>query len=80
MASPDVGLAAPAASRPEGHRRRIVIGARTALLMIIIAAIVTPTPDPFTQTIFAGPLYALYELAILVARRIEKKREAAAKL
>jgi sec-independent protein translocase protein TatC len=48
---------------------------RHAIVVIfIIAAIVTPTPDPLTQTTFALPLYALYEIAILVAARVEKKR------
>jgi sec-independent protein translocase protein TatC len=51
---------------------------RHAIVVIfIIAAIVTPTPDPFTQSLFAAPLYALYEIAIVVARQVEKKREAA---
>jgi sec-independent protein translocase protein TatC len=50
---------------------------RHAIVVIfIIAAIVTPTPDPLTQTIFAAPLYALFELAIIFGRRIEKGREA----
>lgn len=53
---------------------------RHAIVVIfIIAAIVTPTPDPITQTIFAAPLYALYEIAILVSRRVEKKRQGAAR-
>ena len=48
---------------------------RHAIVVIfIIAAVITPTPDPFVQTTFALPLYALYEIAILVASRIEKKR------
>lgn len=48
---------------------------RHAIVVIfIIAAIVTPTPDPFTQTLFAGPLYGLFELSILVSARVEKKR------
>jgi sec-independent protein translocase protein TatC len=50
---------------------------RHAIVVIfIIAAIVTPTPDPFTQTIFAAPLYALYEISILISSRIEKRRAA----
>lgn len=50
---------------------------RHAIVVIfIIAAIVTPTPDPFTQTIFALPLYALYEISILVSLRVEKKKRA----
>ena len=50
--------------------------ARSRMVIFIIAAIVTPTPDPLTQTIFAAPLYALFELAIIFGRRIEKGREA----
>ncbi|MGQ3684557.1 MAG: twin-arginine translocase subunit TatC [Candidatus Loosdrechtia sp.] len=43
-----------------------------AILMIfIIAAIVTP-PDPFTQTMTAGPMFILYELGILIARPTKK--------
>ena len=50
---------------------------RHAIVVIfIISAIVTPTPDPLTQTLFAGPLYALYEISILVSTRVEKKRAA----
>lgn len=50
---------------------------RHAIVVIfVIAAIVTPTPDPFTQTIFAAPLYALFEISILVSARIEKKKAA----
>lgn len=48
---------------------------RHAIVVIfIIAAVVTPTPDPFTQTLFAAPLYILYELAILAGRRVERSR------
>jgi sec-independent protein translocase protein TatC len=52
------------------HRRHAIV------VIFVISAIVTPTPDPFTQTIFAAPLYALYEIAILVSARVEKKRAA----
>jgi len=34
----------------------------------IIAAIITPTPDPFNQTLVAVPLYLLYEVGVLFAR------------
>ncbi|WP_238991438.1 twin-arginine translocase subunit TatC [Rariglobus hedericola] len=52
---------------------------RHAIVVIfVIAAIVTPTPDPFTQTMMAVPLYVLFELAIIAGARVEKrKREAA---
>jgi sec-independent protein translocase protein TatC len=51
------------------HYRRHAIVA-----IFIIAAIVTPTPDPITQTMFAVPLYLLYEIAVLVGSRIEKRK------
>jgi len=52
---------------------------RHAIVVIfIIAAIVTPTPDPINQTLFAAPLYLLYEIAILVSVRVERKRAARA--
>lgn len=42
-------------------------GRRYALIIIlIIAAIVTPTPDPVSQLIMAIPMYLLYETAILI--------------
>ena len=44
--------------------------------IFFIAAVVTPTPDPFTQTMFAAPLYVLFELAILVGARVQAAREA----
>jgi sec-independent protein translocase protein TatC len=46
------------------------------VVIFLIAAIVTPTPDPFTQCLFAAPLYVLFELAILVGARVQAKREA----
>ncbi len=50
---------------------------RHAIVVIfIIAALITPTPDPFNQTLVAAPLYFLYEVAIFVGSRVEKRREA----
>lgn len=34
------------------------------LLSFIVAAILTPTPDPFNQTIMAGPMIVLYLLSV----------------
>ena len=34
----------------------------------VIAALATPTPDPFNQALVAVPLYLLYEVGILLAR------------
>jgi|DewCreStandDraft_1066081.scaffolds.fasta_scaffold01771_12 sec-independent protein translocase protein TatC len=38
------------------------------LVIFIIAAIITPTPDPLNQTLIAVPLWLLYELGVLLAR------------
>ncbi len=43
-------------------RRYAIVGA------FAIAAIITPTPDPFNQTLVAIPMYLLYELGVLLAR------------
>jgi sec-independent protein translocase protein TatC len=49
---------------------------RHAIVVIfIIAAIVTPTPDPFNQTLFALPLIVLYEVAIFAAAQIKRRRK-----
>lgn len=51
------------------------------VVIFIIAAVVTPTPDPVTQLMMAIPLYVLFELAIIAGARVERrKREAAAAL
>ncbi|MFN2114782.1 MAG: twin-arginine translocase subunit TatC [Anaerolineae bacterium] len=42
---------------------------RHAILIIaIIAAVLTPTPDPFTMLLVAVPMVILYELGIVLAR------------
>lgn len=48
-----------------------------AVLILITAAVVTPTADPYTMLIVAFPLFLLYELSIMISARIEKKRQKA---
>jgi sec-independent protein translocase protein TatC len=43
-------------------------------LTIVFAAFVTPTQDPFTMLAMAGPMVVLFELAIQVARIVDKRR------
>ncbi|MCL5256998.1 MAG: twin-arginine translocase subunit TatC [Chloroflexi bacterium] len=38
------------------------------LVIVVIAAIITPTPDPVNMMIVAIPMYMLYELGLLLAR------------
>jgi len=44
------------------------------LLIFIAAAILTPTPDVFSQLLMAGPMMVLYEVGIVVARVFGKKK------
>lgn len=43
-------------------------------LTVVFAAFVTPTQDPFTLLLMAGPMILLFELAIQVARVVDKRR------
>lgn len=43
------------------------------LVAFIIAAVLTPTPDAFNQTLMALPMIVLYEAGILVARLFIRK-------
>jgi sec-independent protein translocase protein TatC len=47
------------------------------LLSFVIGAIITPTPDPFNQTLVAVPMYLLWELGLLLARFAGGSRRAA---
>ena len=44
------------------YRRHAVV------LIVIVAAVITPTGDPFTLAVVAIPLYLLYELSILMIK------------
>jgi len=45
------------------------------LVVFIIAAIITPTPDMITQSIIAVPMLGLYGISILIAAIVGKGRE-----
>jgi sec-independent protein translocase protein TatC len=38
--------------------------------IFVLAAVITPTPDMITQTLFAVPMILLYLLSILIARLV----------
>lgn len=49
--------------------RALSRGRRYAIVIIlIVAALITPTPDAFSQLLLAIPLYLLYEVSIIVVR------------
>ncbi|MEP7373737.1 MAG: twin-arginine translocase subunit TatC [Chitinophagaceae bacterium] len=45
------------------------------IIILIAAAIITPSTDPFSLTIVTIPLYLLFEASIIVASRVNKKQE-----
>ena len=51
-----------------GKYQRIVV-----FLAFVIAAVITPTPDVFTQTMIAVPMILLYEVGYLIVRYIMRK-------
>ncbi|HMG10368.1 MAG TPA: twin-arginine translocase subunit TatC [Mucilaginibacter sp.] len=44
------------------------------VIILIVAAIVTPTPDMLTMTVVSIPLFVLYEVSIIVASLVEKRK------
>lgn len=61
-----IGLVGPNFLRT--YRRHAIV------VILIIAAIITP-PDVVSQTIVGIPLLILYEISILVAARVQRRRE-----
>lgn len=45
------------------------------VVIFIIAAIFTPSPDFFTQSVVALPLYLLFELSIFISAGVAKRKE-----
>jgi sec-independent protein translocase protein TatC len=43
------------------------------LVIVVISAILTPSPDMFSQIIVALPIYLLYEMSIVLAARVERQ-------
>jgi sec-independent protein translocase protein TatC len=60
-----MGILTPAFMRK--YRRHAIV------VILIIAAVVTPTPDMVTQTLLAMPMFFLYEVSILVSKYSQRK-------
>ena len=66
-----LGMAGVITTKQLRKQRRVAI-----VVIFILAAIVTPSQDPYTMSALAVPLYALYELTILVVAMLTRKRKA----
>ncbi|MFA6457690.1 MAG: twin-arginine translocase subunit TatC [Bacteroidota bacterium] len=60
-----IGIINPAMMRK--YRRHSIVG------ILIISAIVTPTPDIMTQSLLAAPMILLYEISIFISMLAKKK-------
>ena len=45
------------------------------VVCLFLAAIITPSPDMFSQLIVTIPLYGLFEIGIIVAARVRRRKE-----
>ena len=45
------------------------------IIILLAAAVITPSTDPFSLTIVTIPLYLLFEASIIIASRINKRQE-----
>lgn len=61
-----IGIVTPSFLRE--YRRHMVV------VILLVAGIITPSPDVMSQLLVGVPLYTLYEVSILVAERVHKKR------
>ncbi len=51
------------------YRKHTIVG------ILIVAGVITPSPDIFSQVIVAVPLYALFELSLAMSARIYRKKQ-----
>ncbi|MEI6681418.1 MAG: twin-arginine translocase subunit TatC [Bacteroidota bacterium] len=63
-----IGLITP--KHLKKYRKHTVVG------ILIVAGVITPSPDVFSQVIVAIPLYALFELSLALSSRIYRKKQA----
>jgi len=51
-------------------------GRKYAVIVVaVVAAVITPTPDPFNMALVMGPLYMLFELGLIFTRIFGKRKE-----
>ncbi len=48
------------------------------VVILLVAAVITPSPDMFSQTLVAVPLYGLFEIGIIISRKVASSKKLAA--
>lgn len=57
------------------HSTFLTRNRRYAILIVaILSAVITPTPDVFNMSLMGGPLYVLFEIGIILMKIVEKRR------
>lgn len=57
------------------HHHQMAKWRRYAIVVaLVVAAVITPTGDPFTLMLVGIPIWLLYELGVWIVRRVEKSR------
>jgi sec-independent protein translocase protein TatC len=64
-----IGLITPAFMKK--YRKHAIV------VILILAAIITPSPDIFSQLLVAVPLFFLYEISILISKRVYQQESVA---
>lgn len=62
-----IGIMTPAFMRASRRYSTVII--------LIIAAVITPTPDALTMLTVSFPLFILYEISIVISARVERRRK-----
>lgn len=44
------------------------------VIILLVAAVITPSPDMFSQTLVAVPLYGLFEIGIIISRKVARNK------
>jgi sec-independent protein translocase protein TatC len=45
------------------------------VVILILGAIITPSPDPFSQLLISLPIYMLFEISIFISARVMKQKQ-----
>ena len=64
-----LGLAEAVTAEGLRKQRKVAI-----VSIFVVAAVVTPSQDPYTMSVLAVPLYLLFELTLLILGRVERAR------
>ena len=54
------------------HSRVVGVRRHAIVVAMVVAAVITPTGDPFTLLLVALPIWGLYELGVWVVRKVEQ--------